>query len=453
MKRQGKILAITLSALSAAAMCASLAGCGGLEVNGPEYNYKLVPSTETYEFTGEVISTVVPDAEIKIDGKFDEDFYTNRSWFKGNKISGEEKGTLKMTTYFGKTGILVAARIEDSRVAFHSNTIATGNITCFNGYFAFGNAKVQSDGVYEVECTAGNRFKISQFTPTGLKVLRTELDKTPVSAVMREGDILKGECYNYQVEYFMPYSLFGRDSRPSSVYFNPTMISSTLDEYGAVDDRNWYNFGYQQSPQISGWGNPNQGYVFDNNGFVNNRISINASGGTVQEEWGYDWCLTGDQVNFNVKPDDGKTLKSITVNGVERKSAVKNGKLAVICKGDIAVVAEFVDEASIAPQCNSTVIVYAKDGTTKTDLPSDAKLVMTDRDDSSKHYEVALTKTGTGTYTFEGEFRPGHYNLSLSVEGYTCASAGKDESNSSTTQLWIDELGGQLWGVTFTQSD
>ena len=337
-----KIFAAAVCAAMATVTMGVLAGCSKLQAEGPVYSYKTAPSSlPPYEFTGNVISTVVPDSEINIDGKFDEDFYNDLKWYEGNKISGSETGTLKMTTYFARTGIVVAARIEDSRKAYHSNSIATGNITCFNGYFAFGDAKVQSDGVYEVECTAGNRFKISQFTPTGLKVLRTDLDKTPVSAVYREGDILKGECYNYQVEYFMPYSLFGRESRPQSVFFNPTMISSTLDEYGAVDDRNWYNFGYEQSPTVSKWGDSDQGYAFDGNGFVSNKITVSATGGKVTEEYGYDWCLTGNKVNFNVTPDSGKSLKSLTVNGVDRTESVKDGRLSVNCSGDIQIVAVF----------------------------------------------------------------------------------------------------------------
>lgn len=450
--KKNRMIAVTVSAMAAAVMCGALAGCGGLQADGPIYNYKTAPtSLPPYEFTGNVTSTVVPDEEISIDGKFDEEFYAGRVWFEGHKISGNETGTLKMTTYFGKTGILVAARIEDSRVAFHSNTVATGNITCFNGYFAFGDAKIQSDGVYEVECTAGNRFKISQFTTMGLKVLNPDLDKTPVSAVYREGDILAGECYNYQVEYFMPYSLFGRDTRPTSVYFNPTMISSTLDENGGVDDRNWYNFGEQQC-SLYGWGQPNSGYVFDSNGFVSNRISIEVSGGgSVKEEWGYDWCITGDIVNFNVKPEGEATLLSILVNGVERRSAVKNGKLAVICSGDITIEATF--GAPVAIPCTSTISIVDKDNQ-KVDLGDDTiSLTMTDRDNSAQTYTVQLTKTAVGTYSLSGNFLPGHYKLSLSVNGYICTSAGKDENDATTTQLWIDEEGGTLWGVTFTQSN
>lgn len=344
MKKKSRIIAAVVATVCTVAACGALTACGDkLQANGPEYNYKVIPATDNYEFTGNVTSTVVPDAEIKIDGKFDEDFYEGLKWYSGKKIVGNETGTLEMTTYFAKTGIVIAAKIKDSRRAYHSNTVATGNITCFNGYFAFGDAKQQSDGVYEVECTAGNRFKISQFTPMGIKVINTDLDKTPVSAVVREGDILAGTCYNYNVEYFMPYSLFGREARPDRVFFNPTMISSTLKEDGSADNavRTWYNFGYRQTPEISKWGNPDQGYVFDRNGFVSNKITVNATGGKVEQEWGYDWCLTGDTVKFNVTPASGKSLVSIKVNGKDEISSVNNGWLAVYCTGDLEIEAKF----------------------------------------------------------------------------------------------------------------
>lgn len=338
-----RLAAIALSAAAIASVGIFASACTGSSnfVDGPQYEYRLFPSTDEYEFTGNVTSTVVPDMGITIDGVFDEDFYTGRNWFKGNKITETETGTLEVTTYFSRTGIVVAARIQDSRPAVHSSTIETGNQTCFNCYFAFGDALVQTDGLYEIECTVGNRFKISKFTTSGMQVMATNIDVTPISAVTRVGDVKAGTCYEYSVEYFLPYSLFGRDSRPEKVYLNPTMISASLDEYGQYYMRTWYNFGYEQSPSISTWGAVNQGYVFDENGFVSNSITIQSTGGTVAEEWGYDWCLVGDTVNFYVTPESGKTLSSILVNGVESKDSVSNGVLSVRCTGDIDIVAVF----------------------------------------------------------------------------------------------------------------
>lgn len=343
MKRNSKIIFSVGLGISLAALNCSLAACNkGSAVNGPEYEYKIIDTTEEYVFTGNQTSNVIPDAEIKIDGVFDEDFYKDRKWFEGHKKLDGEDGTLEMTTYFSKTGIVVAAKIKDSRPAVYSNTVSTGLQTCFSGYFAFGDATFQADGVYEVECTVGNRFKLSRFVDGNLQVVTILPDDMPVTAVVREGDIKKGECFNYNIEYFLPYSLFDRDSRPEKIYFNPTMISATLDENGETiaDLRTWYNFGDKQS-SLYGWGNPNQGYAFDRNGFICNEISIQATGGSVSEEWGYDWCVTGDTVNFTVEPEAGKTLSSLTVNGEQKKDDVKDGKLSVVCNGDIDIVANF----------------------------------------------------------------------------------------------------------------
>lgn len=343
-----KIAAISLAAVSAVTAGAMLAACGEkLDadfVNGPEYVYRVIPSTDDYEFTGNITTTVVPDDGINIDGVFDEDFYKDKKWFKGNKMTASgETGTMEVVTHFAKTGIVVAAKVRDSRPAVHSSWVETGNLSCFNCYFAFGDAATQSDGVYEVECTAGNRFKISRFTPSGIKNLSPELDETPVSAVKREGDIKSGECYNYDVEYFMPYTLFGKTTRPDRVFLNPTMISSTLDETGNYIQaaRTWYNFGYEQMPEISRWGNPNQGIAFDQNGFICNDIEVDVRGGKVKQIYGNDWCVSGSTVKFDVKPDDGKTLASLTVNGVDKSADVENGTLSVYCVGDINIVARF----------------------------------------------------------------------------------------------------------------
>lgn len=311
-------------------------------VNGPEYNYRVTDKTEEYVVNTSG-SSVAVDQGITIDGVFDEAFYTNRKWLKANKIlqqSGQtETGTLEMTTYFSETGIVIAAHITDSRAAVYSSTVATGNQTCFSGYFAFGDTTTAGDDVYEIENTAANMFKISEFVSGGLQVLSTAENVTPVHAVRRVGDITKGECYEYYVEYFMPYVLFGRTSRPVTVYFNPTMISATLDEYGSAiaDLRTWYNFGEKQS-SLYGWSKPNSGYVFDRNGFVSNSLTIEeAEGGSVTEEWGYDWTITGDMVNLNVTPDEGWRLAHLYVNGEDESKSVYGGVYTFVSAGNVTV--------------------------------------------------------------------------------------------------------------------
>lgn len=312
-------------------MAAGLAGCGG-------------PADELSNNTD---STVKVDEGITIDGTFDESFYTGRNWLTLNKRmqqSGQtETGTLEMTTFFSGTGIVVAAHIVDSRAAVSGSSVATSDQTCFGGYFAFGDTTSTGDDVYEVENTASNLFKISEFVSGELQVMNTEPDVTPVHAVHCIGDLQNGECYEYYVEYFMPYALFGRSSVPDTVYFNPTMISATLDDNGeAIDDlRTWYNFGEQQSA-LYGWGKPNSGYVFDGNGFVSNSLDIEeAEGGSVTEEWGYDWTVTGDRVNLKIAADKGYKLTSLRVNGEECIDEIVADVYFFTATGDTTVVPVF----------------------------------------------------------------------------------------------------------------
>ena len=344
MKKVVKRMGTVLGAVTATA-CFALAGCAGHGknfVDGPEYSYRITDKTQEYilHTSG---SSVAVDAGITIDGVFDEGFYAGRSWLRANKIleqSGQtETGTLEMTTYFSATGIVVAAHITDSRAAVYSSSVATGNQTCFSGYFAFGDATTDGEDVYEIENTAANVFKISEFVSGGLRVMATAEDVTPVHAVRRVGDITKGECYEYCVEYFMPYALFGRSECTSKVYFNPTMISATLDEYGSdvSDLRTWYNFGNRQC-SLYGWSKPNSGYVFDRNGFICNKLTIEeAEGGTVAEEWGHDWTVTGDAVNLNIAPDEGWRLAHLYVNGEECIGDVVAGTYSFVATGDVSV--------------------------------------------------------------------------------------------------------------------
>ncbi len=343
-----KSIAIALAATSAIAVGTFMTACGTTDdglINGTEYIYRVLPSPDTYEFTGNPTTSVVPDDNIAVDGVFDEAFYASKKWFKGNKVlSSGETGTLEVTTHFTKKGILVAAKVRDSRPAVHSSWVETGNLSCFNCYFAFGDAKEQADGLYEIECTAGNRFKISQFTPSGIKNMRPEFDVMPVTAVKREGDIKAGTCYNYDVEYFMPYALFGRDTRPDKVFLSPTLISSTLDDTGNYIEaaRTWYNFSTRQlSSNITGWAKVNQGIVFDYDGFLANKITITASGGSVKQIYDNDWCVVGDLVKFDITPDSGKALTRITVNGKDYMSSVENNSISVLCDGDITIDATF----------------------------------------------------------------------------------------------------------------
>lgn len=102
---------------------------------------------------------------------------------------------------------------------------------------------------------------------------------------------------------------------------------------------------------------------------------------------------------------------------------------------------ENIDNASY---CTANVTV---EGAAEGAVLSGTEVVLTDKDDETKTYTVELKKNGD-KYYIEGYFRAGNYNIT--VDGYTCTSAGKDEVNQPTTALWIDNVGGECWGITLT---
>ena len=161
-----KITAIALGAVMSVAAAGLLAGCG-LQAKGPQYEYTVIKSDKTYGFGKE---NPVVDGNVKIDGKFDESFYNeSRKWFKGHKISNNEDGTLDVTTYFSKSGIVVAAKFRDSLPVVYSEHVATGNSSCFNCYFSVDSKSSPNYSVYEIECSAGNEFNFSIMTPLGIR--------------------------------------------------------------------------------------------------------------------------------------------------------------------------------------------------------------------------------------------------------------------------------------------
>lgn len=442
MKKQMKV---AVALITGALLGCTLAGCD----SETKINYNRIGTQDEYTCTiAKPVSDVVAVDDfydITVDGNFDEELYETQKWYTGYNTSdwgGHEE--VQITTYFAKTGILIGIHMEGEEKVYFDAYAATGNISAIGMYFNFGDALMLSDGVYEIECTAAGLFKISKYVNGTLTVIPLDEETRPLTAVVQNGSIVDEECTGYDMEWYLPYSFFGRETRPSSVMINPHIISYNIYQ---SNSRSWHNLGYEQNSNAN-WGGV-KGYEFNRYGFVSNKIEIKDSeGGTVEEEYGYDWCVSGDTVNFNIIPQAGKAVTSIKVNGVEKKNDVRNNRLAVICDGDITVEAEFGEPVAIP--CTSTVSIVDKDNQ-KVDLGDDTiSLTMTDRDNRAQTYTVELTKIAVGTYSLSGNFLPGHYNLSLSVNGYVCTSAGYDESNSPTTQLWIDETGGLLWSVTFT---
>lgn len=140
----------------------------------------------------------------------------------------------------------------------------------------------------------------------------------------------------------------------------------------------------------------------------------------------------------NLRYVDSVTVSESDLNDIR---FIANGANWDVTDISVTLNPENIDNASY---CTSNItFVGVEDGTDLTGT----EITLTDRDDETKTYTVELKKNDGGYY-IEGYFRAGNYNIT--VDGYTCTSAGKDESNQPTTALWIDNVGGECWGITLT---
>lgn len=317
-------------------VCMLLTACNSSETTA----YNVIKTTETYEPTVRPISGAVLDKEITVDGVFDEEFYDKLHWYEGIKNNGAFTGRLKTTTHIAKNGILIAAEVHDDWLISYNPSRITANNSSIEFYFAFGDSVRNNGNVFEIEVSAMADIRIRVWNNGAFGAFAYDYANAPYYATTRVGNIEDGTCTSYSIELYLPYSMFKRTKRPEFVYINPGMITPLDAIKESVD---WYIFGLKQSPEVCGWGTV-RAYMFDKHGFVSNDITIRTTGGgSVREEYEYDWCVTGDRVNFFAVADVGKSLTAFKVNGVDKLSAVDRvtGMFSMICDGDIQIEAVF----------------------------------------------------------------------------------------------------------------
>ena len=339
MKRIIKKAAVFTLAGICAVSCCFFAGCS--EDGGSAYN--IVPTEKTYEPDNKPMSGATLDSDMVVDGKFEEDFYEDLQWIEFHKLDGTQTATVNMTVRIGENGILIAADVSENTLITYSEGRVPASNSGLELYVALGGSTTWVDGLFEIDITAGEQFNIRQASPDFIESAIT-WETAPYYAVIRDGDLMSGECTGYSVELFLPYGLLdGETYRYEEVYVNPTHIA-VPDWSISTGTRNWYNFGARQN-SLYAWGTPFQGYTFDWRGAVINSLVIEeAEGGRVSEEWGYDWTITGDVVNLNIAANEGYMLTSLLVNGEECIDDVVTGTYSFTAQGDTTVVPVFTAE-------------------------------------------------------------------------------------------------------------
>lgn len=343
------------NALVVFAICAcSAVGFTGCGANETVYN--VIGTNKTYELTTGSVSGAEVDEEITIDGKFDEKFYEELNWmtayknFSGNEAFdghglGTRKATIRSTVYIAKKGVLLAMDVDEG----HTVSWVRSRGTAFNSGVEFNFAlypyKDALRNLCEIDLTVHKDFQFRMANDKFGYGAYEFYDKLEYSnhpnynVALKGGSVSSGTCTGYSLEMFLPYTIFGENiSRPAEVYFNPGIITP----WTAVDNgRDRYSVGEAQT----GIGYLQVGnLIFDRGGFVCNKISVSDSGGgTVSDQFGRDWYVAGqNEITLLVKPDNGKRLTSLKVDGQEKITEITEDRLTVATSGkDMEIVATF----------------------------------------------------------------------------------------------------------------
>lgn len=331
------------AALLCAVFLSVFAGCSA----DTAVAYNIVHTSQTYEPHVRSMTGAQIDEEITLDGAFDEAFYDDLNWYVGNKSVGvgasERTATLRMTTHIARNGLLIAFDVDEGWLVSYDPTRFTSNNSCVELYLSMGGETEPDMNLYELDIVAGgeSRYRVwkqSLGNSNNFDPCAYTYETAPAYAItLKGGTISSGECTGYAIEFWLPWEFFGRTSRPDYVNCNPCLITPIF-ETGY--DRDWYVFGFEQSPAVCHWARTD-GYQFDRYGFVSNELTVTATGGTVAEQFGRDWCVTGDELTFFVTPEDGKTLTSLYVNGEDYTASAAGGQFTLTCEGDIEIAATF----------------------------------------------------------------------------------------------------------------
>lgn len=331
-----------LTLASAVCLCISsvlaLAACGETQTQ-----YNVIGTQDSYAPVQKPTSGAQIDDGIVLDGVLDEAFYESKSWFVGHKNVKGREATLRTTAEIAPHGILFGIDVDEGFTISYS----AGRPTAWNSgiefYFAFGGETVPVDNLFEIDLTAHDDVNVRVWRPgifnDGYLQYLYSFENAPAHAVkLKGGTIESGNCTGYTMELYLPYTMFGRDGRPEYINLNPGIITPLSDTEWV---RDYYVFGGEFESSVCQWGKTEM-YRFDKNGFVCNKLNITATGGTVTEKYRRDWAVKGDPVILEFAPEEGKTLTSVKVNGVEHVNDVKENVYRFIGTGDdLNVVAEF----------------------------------------------------------------------------------------------------------------
>ncbi len=310
MKKLTKIASL----IGAGALALCMAGCSDFVEDPKPYP---VPTKRVADI----------DADMTIDGKFDEARWQGVRWLNGvDKINAQQSADINFTTSYGTKGVYFAMKVEEHGTNIWVNLDRASYMnSCIEMYMGPSDDTTSSH-LFEFDFMADGSYT-SKFRYSDWTEVKAPYNILPiVASTTIGGEVNTPECTGYTVEGFFPFKYLefvGYDvSDPENMVLgiSPVHIFSFNHNGTNKDvDRYWSEWPNKYLPNYDRW-NPSTYFRFGKNGLVSHKITVNKSGsgmGTVQEKSGLDYVLSGVDTTIVVQTINNAKVKALTVNGVD----------------------------------------------------------------------------------------------------------------------------------------
>ena len=315
-----KITKVTSGLCLAALMCAAFAGCGTT----------VVEDSNPYSFTNPGHAVAEADADMTLDGVFDEARWDESKWLTAvDRINASQYADIMFTTSYGEKGVYFGMQVEETGTNIYVNHSRTSYYnSCIEMYMGPSTEGYDSALCFEFDFLADGTYE-PKLNYNGWNSAYTTWDKMPVVASQQlGGEVNTAECYGYTIEAFFPweylefagYSVETQEERDALVLgIDPVHIFSF--NYDGTDlnaDRFWSN--WPANYIDIGWQNPSTFFKFGKDGLIAHDYTVAYTGsgkGTLTEEHGWDFFLAEGDAVFVIQTLNGASVTRLTVNGTD----------------------------------------------------------------------------------------------------------------------------------------
>ena len=192
-----KITKVTSGLCLAALMCAAFAGCGTT----------VVEDSNPYSFTNPGHAVAEADADMTLDGVFDEARWDESKWLTAvDRINASQYADIMFTTSYGEKGVYFGMQVEETGTNIYVNHSRTSYYnSCIEMYMGPATEGYDSALCFEFDFLADGTYE-PKLNYNGWNSAYTTWDKMPVVASQQlGGEVNTAECYGYTIEAFFPW--------------------------------------------------------------------------------------------------------------------------------------------------------------------------------------------------------------------------------------------------------